>query len=442
VVTLSTYALREVMPAVATGVVYMLPVLLVSTVWGLWPGVATSIVSAMAFNFFHIPPTGRFTIAEEENWVALGVFLVAAVLTSTLAGTAQARADEAERRRQEADLSAEMAGVLLGGANLEQSLAVVGQRIAKAFELPWVTVETGWADSDERRRALPIVVDGNRTGTLTVPRDTDPELLDAMERRVVPSLETLLSAARHREGLEAQVVETRALRRANVVKTALLGSVSHDLRSPLTAITAAAGGLRSPTLGEREREELIGVIASESTRLGRLVDNLLDLSRLQAGQVEPVTEMVSVASLVESAIGSVSEPPGGFEVSIDEGLPMVEADASQVERALANVLDNAVRFAGAEPVGVSAYRGGERVVIRVTDRGPGIPPGESEQIFEPFHRREGGMGGSGLGLAIARGFVEANNGTLRAHSLPGQGASFLMQLPLAAVPATTAAPRA
>ncbi len=150
-VTLAIYALREVMPVVATGVLYLLPVLLgLEPSGGCAPGVGTSIVSAAAFNFFHIPPTGRFTIADEENWVALVVFLVVAGRHLTLAGTARGRAEEAERRRREADLTAEMARVLLGGESLDESLRVVGQRIAQAFELPWVEVELG---VDRQRRA-------------------------------------------------------------------------------------------------------------------------------------------------------------------------------------------------------------------------------------------------------------------------------------------------
>lgn len=166
------YALREVMPVEAAGVLYLLPVLLVSNYWGLTLGVATSILSAAAFNFFHIPPVGRFTIADEQNWVALAVFLAVAVVTSTLADAARTRAEDAERRRREADLTAEMARVLLGGENLEDSLRVVGQRIAQAFDLPWVEVETRWADSDERRRALAVVVAGERAGTVAIHRPT------------------------------------------------------------------------------------------------------------------------------------------------------------------------------------------------------------------------------------------------------------------------------
>jgi Domain of unknown function (DUF4118) len=169
VITGINYGLRELVPVVSTGVVYLLAVLLVSTGWGFWLGLLTALLGAAAFNFFHIPPTGRFTIADGENWVALAVFLVAAGVVSWLANAARSRAEEAERRRGEADLAAEMARILLTGGELGQSLRTVGQRIAAAFGLSSVGVELSWADSDERRRALPLLVDGSRIGTVMVP---------------------------------------------------------------------------------------------------------------------------------------------------------------------------------------------------------------------------------------------------------------------------------
>ena len=304
------FGLREFVPVVSTGVVYLLAVLLVSSYWGLWMGLATALVSALAFNFFHIPPTGRFTIAEGENWVALVVFLVAATVTSSLAGAARIRAEEADRRRREADLSAELARVLLSGSSVEDSLRAASQRIAQTFDLPSVAIELGWADSDQRRRALPLIVLGSRIGTVLVPSNTEPEVLDALQDRVVPGLETLVAAVRRREELESQVIETKALRRSNVVKTTILRSVSHDLRSPLTAITAAAGGLGSDTLSEEERRELTSVITAESARLSRLVDNLLDLSRLQAGGVQPRQDWIGVDEVIGAAIATLPAPRG------------------------------------------------------------------------------------------------------------------------------------
>ncbi|MET0810212.1 MAG: ATP-binding protein, partial [Thermoleophilaceae bacterium] len=422
------FGLRELVPVVSTGVVYMLAVLFVSSIYVLLFGLLTALMSALAFNFFHIPPTGRFTIAEGENWLALGVFLVAAAVISGLAGAARARADEAETRRAEADLTAEMARILLGGAELEESLRTAGQRIASTFGLASVSVELAWADSDERRRALPLIVDGSRVGTVLVPRDAEPAVLEALQDRVVPALETLVVAARKRDELEAQVIETKALRRSNVVKTAVLRSVSHDLRSPLTAITTAAGGLTSDTLSPESREELTSVIALESVRLSRLVDNLLDLSRLQAGGVESNADWISLEEILRAAIESVSVPPGGFDVQVDDGLPLVRADAGQLERALANVLENAGRYAAGAPVTVRARKSGGQLMLRIGDRGPGIAREELERVFEPFHSA-GEHSGTGLGLAIARGFVEANGGRIRAESLPGQGTTIVIQMP-------------
>ncbi len=430
-VTALIFGLRELVPVVSTGVVYMLAVLFVSIFWGLWFGLLSALLSAVAFNFFHIPPTGYFTIADEENWVALGVFLVAAAVISGVAGAARARADEAETRRAEADLTAEMARLLLGGAELEASLRTAGQRIASAFGLSSVGVELAWADSDERRRALPLIVDGSRVGTVLVPRDAEPAVLEALQDRVVPALETLVVAARQRDELETQVIETKALRRSNVVKTAVLRSVSHDLRSPLTAITTAAGGLTSDTLSAESREELTSVIALESARLSRLVDNLLDLSRLQAGGVESHADWISLEEILRASIDTVLPPPGGFDVQIEAGLPLVQADAGQLERAFANVLENAGRYAAGDPVTVRARNSGGQLMLRIGDRGPGIAREELERIFEPFHSA-GEHSGTGLGLAIARGFVEANGGRIRAESLPGQGTTIVVQLPVPA----------
>jgi two-component system sensor histidine kinase KdpD len=430
-ITAGNYGIREVAPPVSTGVVYLLAVMLVSSNWGLWPGLVTSFLSAGAFNFFHIAPTGAFHVADGGNWVALAVFLVAAGVTSTLAHAARERAEEAERRRREADLTTEMARLLLGGSSTDDSLRAVGRRIAAAFGLEFVNVEPAWIDSGSRARALPLVVDGDRIGTVLVPRDADPESLEAIQDRVIPALETLVAAATRRAELEAQVIETKALRHSDAVQKAVLRAVSHDLRSPLTAITAAVRGLASDTLTGAARDELVSVAADETERLSRLVNNLLDLSRLQAGSAEPRTGWCSLAEIVRAAADAAPEPAAGFDIRLDEDLPALSCDATQLERAIGNVLENSARFAGERPVSVRARASGPWVTLRVEDSGPGIGRDELERIFEPFHRsREDRGGGSGLGLAIARGFVEANGGRLRAESAPGEGSTFVFRLPV------------
>ena len=425
------FPLRHAVPAVSTGVLYLLAVLLVSSYWGVGLGLFTSVASAAAFNFFHIPPTGHFTIAAPENLVALGVYLVAAVVVSALAHAARVRTLEAEHRRLEADLAADLARLILGSSDSTESLVPAARRIAETVGIESAAVELSWEGSDDRRIAIPLVDSGARVGTLLVPRELTGAQRERLERRVVPPLTALVAAALRRAQLEDQVVETRALRRSDELKTALLRAVSHDLRSPLTAIRTAAMGVGSPTLDQGDREEVAAVIASESERLSRLVENLLDLSRLEAGTAESHRDWCSIEEVVRAAVRSMGDPEARFDIVLDPELPLLRADAAQLERAIANLLENAVRHSNGEPVAVRAHTQGRRLLVRVTDSGPGIAKADLRRIFEPFYRADGEQGnGSGLGLPIAKGFVEANGGRLRAQSLPGQGAAFLLDLPL------------
>ena len=426
--TALVYPLSDIAPVVALGVVYLVPVLLVSSLWGFWLGAATALASALAFNFFHIPPTGRFTISNGENWVALVVFFIVALVASTLAERARVRTREAEQRRQEADLAAEMARLLLRGSSLDDALPAVSQRLAHALELPSAAIELREVEGDERRIALPLGV-----GTLLVPATLPPEVLARLRQRIVPALEAILGAAVERDALQREVVETQALRRSDVLKTALLRSVSHDLRSPLTAILTSVGALESGPLSDDEREELVGDIDSEAQRLARLIDKLLDMSRLEARTAEPRVEWCSVEEVLLAAVDDVGLAPEQYALAIAPELPLIRADAAQLERAFANLLENSARYSGGHPVSVRARAVGPRVLVRIVDRGPGVPAAERERIFEPFHRAPGasnGHRGSGLGLAIVRGFIEANGGRVWVESLPGQGSTFVVELPI------------
>ncbi|HEX8714092.1 MAG TPA: DUF4118 domain-containing protein, partial [Solirubrobacteraceae bacterium] len=411
--TLIVYPLQHIAPVASLSVVYLPAVLVVSVTWGFWPGIATAIVCAAAFNFFHLPPTGHFTIRDSRNWVALIAFLVVAGLASSVAEVTRARARDAEARRREADLAAEMARLLLRGDDLAAALPTAAARLAQALELGSAAIEMEAVEGDERTIAFPLRDGTSRLGTLLVGADTSEESLRRLQERVVPALEALLSAALEREGLLGGVVETAALRRADTVKTALLRAVSHDLRTPLTAISAAGEAIASPTLSAQERAEMAAVIQEEARRLSRLVDNLLDLSRLEAGAAEPRRDWTSVEELIRTALSELAAQPEEFSLSIDRELPLVRVDPVQMERAFVNVLENARRHSGGHPVSVRARavrgRAGERVIVRIVDRGPGIPPAQLERVFEPFYRAgtaASGHRGSGLGLAIARGFTE------------------------------------
>lgn len=346
--TLVVYPLKDVAPAVSLGVVYIPGVLIVATVWGWRLGLLAAVASALAFNWFHIPPTGRFTVAADKDALAIVIFVIVAAISSYLGGAARARAAEAERRREETE--------------------------------------------------------------------------EALER--------LRELAAERDRMEAEAIEAGALRRSGELKTALLRSVSHDLRTPLTSIIASGTALDSPTLTEEERHQLSAAVVAEGQRLSRLVENLIDVSRLESGDVEPRREPVDLAGVFEAAresIGAGSEQVG---LRVDAAAPAVVADPVQLERAFANVFENAVRHGEGRPVLVRSRETGGRLVVRVVDQGPGIPEGERERIFEPFYRREGSDQGFGLGLAIARGFVEANGGEIAVESVPGQGSTFVVSFPL------------
>jgi two-component system sensor histidine kinase KdpD len=385
------YPLRLLAPVVSLGVIYLLAVLLVSTYWGLWLGLATSLASAAAFNFCHLPPTGRFTLADSRDWVALGAFAVVAVATSGIADLARSRAIEADARRRDSDLAANLARLLLGPIALSEAAPLAAHRIALAVEIPFVAIELAPVAPGPRRVALALRDEGR----------TLARLAPVGHAHINPL---------GREKLQAELVTTEALRQSDELKTALLRAVSHDLRTPLTAIHTAGHALAGSDLEPGEREELAGAIIAESERLSDLVEKLLDLSRLQA---EPHATNASECSLDEPLLSAQEHVGGDIHLALDDDLPPIQADPIQLERAFVNLLENAVRHGAGHPVVVRARTVGPRLITRIVDHGPGIPPAEQQRIFEPFYRSsDSHRGGAGLGLAIAKGLIEANAGTL------------------------------
>jgi two-component system sensor histidine kinase KdpD len=245
------------------------------------------------------------------------------------------------------------------------------------------------------------------------------------------ALAELAELSRERDRMQAEAVEAEALRRSDELKTSLLRSVSHDLRTPLTSMIAAGSALGSPTLTESERAELSEAVVGQGNRLSRLVENLLDISSLETGGAEPRREQVDLGEVLEAARDSIGAGREAVRVTAGEDLPTLRADATQLERAFANLFENAVRHGEGRPVLVRSRLVGPRLVIRVVDQGPGIPRADRGRIFEPFYRGEaaGNHTGSGLGLAIAKGFVEANGGEIAVESLASQGTTFVVSFP-------------
>jgi two-component system, OmpR family, sensor histidine kinase KdpD len=427
--------LERWVPVLSLGVLYIFAVLPVAVVWGLGFALPVSIASMLAFNWFFLAPRHTFTLADSENWFALAVYLATAVVVSELAARARRRASAAEQRERESVLLAGLATDLLRGRGLQEELGEVAGGAAGVLGVDQVEIELeSPARGDGRGAPHPLEAAGRQVGTLYTPPDTGPSL--DVRRRFLPALAALLAVAAERERLEREALEAETLRRSDLVKTALLRAVSHDLRSPLTGINTAVGALRNPTLSltDDDRRELLETIEVESDRLGRLVDDLLDLSRLEAGAASPQREAWELPDLAREAADGLHARE---RVEIAGETPIVDVDGGQIQRALANLIENALKFSPPdETVHVTITATRQEAIARVVDHGPGVPPEELELVFEPFYRgARTARSGAGLGLAIARGFVEANGGRIWAESRPRQGATFAIALPIAAVPA-------
>lgn len=455
--TLAVEALKGVAPAVSLGVFYVLPVLLVATRSGVGLGVATAVVSMGAYNWFELPPVHRFTLADERHWAALGVLLVVAVVSARIAEAGRRDAARADRARREADLVADLTTIVLSDRQVATALPAAAARLREHLggpvELrPWddgaADDRTGGSDAasgggDAREPAAPggeLVLRGpaGPVGVLRWAASPDAATDDALRDRVAPALGTVLAAGLERERLGREAVEAETLRRADEVKTTLLRTVGHDLRTPLTQISAAAAALGSPSLQPDERVDLQTGIGEASDRLAAMIEKLLDLSRLEVGAAEPHADELFLDDLVRDAVVALGPAAARVRVETEDPPPSVRADPAQVERIVANLLENALlhgrpaepRTPDADRVLVRIARRRGRAVVRVVDGGPGIPPEAREALFRPFVRGERPAGpGSGLGLAIARGFAEANGGSLRVESYPGQGTAFVLELP-------------
>jgi two-component system sensor histidine kinase KdpD len=431
VATLLVWALQPIAPTLSLGVLYMFAVLPVAVVWGIGWSLPVAIASMLAFNWFFLAPTHTLTLSDSENWFALLAYSVTALVVSELAARSRRRAADAEQREREASLLAELAGHLLGGRDVESELEWIDRRAAEVLGVPRAEIELGGRRSRSGDAPLPLEVDRRVVGTIYTPVESEPNA--AVRRRFLPALAALLAVALDRAGLEREALEAEALRRSDEVKTALLRAVSHDLRSPLTGITTAIGALRNPDLvfSDEDRRELLETIAVDAERLARLVGDLLDLSRLEAGGAQPEPELWALDELVRQV---VTDLRGGERVDVAGESPFVNVDPVQVQRVLANLLENALKFSppgSAVHVRVTATR--REAIVRIVDQGPGLPEAELERVFEPFHRGHA-RSGAGLGLAIARGFATANGGRVWAESKPGQGATFALALPVVEAP--------
>ncbi|MFC1442152.1 sensor histidine kinase KdpD [Streptacidiphilus sp. N1-10] len=408
---------------------------------GLFPALASAVVGSLLINWYFTPPLHTLTVADPQNIVAIAVFLAVALSVAYVVDLAASRTAEAARSRAEAETLSFLAGSVLSG---EKALPALLERVKETFQMesvalleraddfgPWTCAgSVGPAPVNRPEDADVDVPVGERLALALSGR-----VLPAGDRRVLGAFAAQAAEVLERRRLSEQAAEARRLAEGNRIRTALLAAVSHDLRTPLAGIKASVSSLRTEDLqwSAEDEAELLAGIEEGADRLDHLIGNLLDMSRLQTGSVVPLVREFDLDEVVPMALRGV--PDGTVRLDVPEDLPMVEGDPGLLERALANVVENAVKYQGEGRVLVSGSvlrLAGEpdRLEVRVADHGPGIPDEAKDKVFEPFQRYGDAPRGAGvgLGLAVARGFVESMGGSLTAEDTPGGGLTMVFTL--------------
>ncbi|WP_084965087.1 sensor histidine kinase [Thermoactinospora rubra] len=441
--------LREELTLPSQILLFLTWVIGVALVGGLWPALAAAVGGFLLLNWFFTPPIHTWTITDPENFFALVVFVLLAVVVSAIVDLAARRTREAARASADAEILSTLAGhVLRGEAALPSLLA----RLRETFGPDSVTllerVNEPTPDDQSEPGAWRIVATaGGPPCTCPAAADTDVviderltlamrgRLLDAADRQVLEAFAAEAAVALRQERLREEAARAKPLAEADRMRTALLAAVSHDLRTPLASAKAAVDSLRSTEIAwsAEDREELLATADESLDRLARLVDNLLDMSRLQAGVLGVNLQPVALEEVVPRAIDDLGPPRDRIEGDIAADLPEIVADPALLERILVNLMSNAVRYSPPDrKVLVAASSYGDHVEIRVVDRGPGIPPESYDRVFLPFQRLgdRDNASGVGLGLALSRGLAEAMGGTLAPEETPGGGLTMILTMPI------------
>jgi two-component system, OmpR family, sensor histidine kinase KdpD len=457
--------------------VFLTSVLVSAIAYGLWPSLFACLVSVLAYNFFFLPPLYTFTIADPENVVALFFFAAVAIIASNL--TSRVR-DEAVGARQRAKATEELylfSRKLAGAVTLDDLLWATAYQIALMLRLrvvlllpegESVAVRAGYPPEDllddadlgaakwswehkrpagrgadtlpgAKRLFLPLNTGRGAVGVVGLDSDRPGPLLSPDQRRLLDALADQAALAIERINLAVDVERARLAAETERLRSALLTSISHDLRTPLASILGSVTSLKTyrQALDESAQLELMGTIQDEAERLNRFIANLLDMTRLESGAIEPHADVIDLADVVGSALQRTARVLVNHRVEVDleANLPMLRLDPVLFEQVMFNLLDNAVKYAphGTE-VRIRAWRERDRILVQVLDEGTGIPPEDLERIFDRFYRVHAAdrkRAGTGLGLAICRGFVEAMGGTIAAANRQDRrGAVFTVVLPV------------
>lgn len=416
----------------------------VALVGGLWPALLGALWSSLLVNFFSVPPVGTLTISDPQNLLAIMVFAGVSSAVALVVDLSARRSKEAARARAEA---ATLGDLTRGATTAEDPVIGLLEQAVDVFQVRRAALyETTSSDNDWRLVASAgeeapgdseniEQVDANTRLILT------GRVLPASDRRLLGAFGSHLSAQMERQQLAASRREVMRLAESNTMRTSILRAVSHDLRTPLAGIKLAAGALRQPGIrySEDEEQDLLATIEECSDRLDILVGNLLDMSRITSDSVNALIKPTRWFEVIPAALHGV--PAGRVRVDLPANMPEIDADAGMLERAIANIVENAVKYAPASDIVIVGAAGGLSTTtlsgrpaseLRIIDHGQGIPAANVLQMFQPFQRLDDvpATTGVGLGLAVAKGFTEAMGGTLTAEETPGGGLTMLIRLPL------------
>jgi two-component system sensor histidine kinase KdpD len=457
--------------AITAALCLLLVVLASATRFGLWPSILTSVTGVLCFNFFFLPPLGTFTIADPENWVALLAFLLTAVIVSRLTATLKARRLEAESRQDEIWKLYQLSRVIIAAPEADSTASLVTGQVGETFKSDYCAI---FARNDGKRwerlavtsreahafspteamlaRAFESgepIVDADTERTAYIPLKVGLRSMGVMVLRsprlgveLAEAAAGLVALALERSRFIHELSRAEALKHSDELKSALLASVSHNLRTPLTSIRAAVDNLMQDDIAwdAETRREFHGIIREETERLSAIVRNLLEMARIEAGELKIDRRWTAPAEIVSNvlSLSAAALREHRVDVDADESSPLVFVDARLIGEALSNLLENAAKYSPAGSViRVAADVTDKGLSMRVADEGAGIPPDALERIFDKFYRGENANErlGTGMGLAIAKGIVNAHGGAIRADNAPDGGSVFSFFIPAASKPA-------
>lgn len=453
---------RQVIPANQTTVAlsFLLAILAVSAVWGMAVSVFMSVAAMLTFNYLFLPPVGNFTIADPQNWVALGAFLFTSIMGSQLSARIRKEANEAHSRRREIERLYKFSQKLLGEGNVIQLMNAIPNYVVESFEagaaelfLPqkdkFYRSGFGTSHLDEERMKTAFLRDEMtieaQQSLYFIPVRLGVRAIGSLgisgarlSRQTLDAVGSLVAIAIERARAVEQLGQTEAERQGERLKSALLDSVTHDFRTPLTSMKAAVTSLlASQKADPAQRQELLSIINEECDRLNHLVEEAAEMARLEAGEIELHLAPTPVDEIVQEALTQMKASLAGrsVQVKLAQGLPRVEADAGRAKDILVNLIDNANLYSSKEePIVISAELSGDYVTISVADRGPGIDDFEQGMIFDKFYRGKDQrylVRGTGMGLPIAKAIVAEHKGSISVTSQLGHGSVFSFTLPIA-----------